>query len=207
MERFHHQLKVALKATPEPTHRVKALPLVLLGIRAGLKQDIGCSTAELVYGTTLRLPGEFFSTNNEEHPDPTSYVTNLKHIMSHLQPPKARQVHRSAHVSDILSKCTHVFVRYDAVKKPLQQPYDGPFKVIKRTNKHFTVDCNGRQSVIAIDRLKPGRCRSHTRVFPFRIAPYTAPNRQSHSIWPASKMATETKRFVLQYCFTGGGVM
>ena len=154
VERFHRQLKVSLKATLEPTHWVKVLPLVLLGIRAGLKQDIGSSTAELVYETTLRLPGEF-STNNEEHPNPTSYVTNLKHIMSHLQPPKARQVHRSAHVSDILSKCTHVFVRYDAVKKPHQQPYDGPFKVIKRTNKHFTVDCNGRQSVISIDHLKP----------------------------------------------------
>ena len=53
IERFHHQLKATLKATPEPTHWVSALPLVLLGIRAGLKQDIGCSTAELVYGTTL----------------------------------------------------------------------------------------------------------------------------------------------------------
>ena len=52
--------------------------------------------------------------------------------MSHLQPPNAQQVHRSAHVSNILSKCTHVFVQYDAVKKPLQQPYDGPFKVIER---------------------------------------------------------------------------
>ena len=50
--------------------------------------------------------------------------------MSYLQPSKAQQVHRSAHVSDILSKCTHVFFRYDAVKKPLQQPYDGLLKVI-----------------------------------------------------------------------------
>ena len=75
--------------------------------------------------------------------------------MSNLHPPKARQVHRPLHVSDILSKCTHVFVRRDAVKKPLQQPYDGPFRVLTRTDKHFTVDCNGRHSVISIDRLKP----------------------------------------------------
>ena len=155
VERFHRQLKTSLKATPEPTNWVSALPLVLLGIRAGLKQDIGCSTAELVYGTTLRLPGEFFSLNNDKHPDPTSYVTKLKTIMSNLHPPKARQVHRPSHVSDILSKCTHVFVRRDAVKKPLQQPYDGPFRVLTRTDKHFTVDCNGRHSVISIDRLKP----------------------------------------------------
>ena len=155
VERFHRQLKASLKATPEPTNWVSALPLVLLGIRASLKQDMGCSTAELVYGTTLRLPGEFFSLNNDELPDPTSYVTKLKTIMSNLHPPKARQVHRPSHVSDILSKCTHVFVRRDAVKKPLQQPYDGPFRVLTRTDKHFTVDCNGRHSVISIDRLKP----------------------------------------------------
>ena len=138
VEHFHRQLKAAIKATPEPTHWVSALPLVLLGIRAGLKQDIGCSTAELVYGTTLRLPGEFFTTNNDEHPDPVSYVTKLKNIMSNLQAPAVRQVHRSSHVSDILPKCTHVVVRHDVVRKPLQQPYDGPFKVLTRTDKHFS---------------------------------------------------------------------
>jgi len=127
VERFHRQLKEALKATPEPTHWVSALPLVLLGIRAGLKQD---STAELVYGTTLRLPGEFFSVNTDEHPDPTSYVSKLKTIMSKLHPPKTRQVNRPSYVSDTLSTCTHVFVRRDTVKKSLQQPYDGPFKVL-----------------------------------------------------------------------------
>ena len=41
-------------------HVVDSLPLVLLGIRTALKDDLHCSTAELVYGTTLCLPGEFF---------------------------------------------------------------------------------------------------------------------------------------------------
>ena len=112
----------ALKATPEPTHWVSDLPLVLFGICAGLKQDIRCSTAELVYGTShtmLRLPGEFFSVNTDEHPDSTSYVSKLKTIMSKLHPPKTRQVNRPSYVSDTLSTCTHVFVRRDAVKKPL----------------------------------------------------------------------------------------
>ena len=130
VEHFHRQLKAALKATPEPTYWVSALPLVLLGICAGLKQDIQCSTAELVYGTTLRLPGEFFSVNTDEHPDPTSYVSKLKTIMSKLHPPKTRPVNRPSYVSDTLSTCTHVFVRRDTVKKPLQQPYNTPFKAL-----------------------------------------------------------------------------
>eukprot|EP00731_Ephydatia_muelleri_P009638 Em0005g224a len=43
---------------------------------------------------------------------------------------------------------------YDAIQPPLQQPYDGPFKVLHRTDKHFTLDINGRKEVITIDRLK-----------------------------------------------------
>ena len=39
------------------------LPLVLLGIRTALKEDLACTVAEMVYGVTLRLPGEFFAAS------------------------------------------------------------------------------------------------------------------------------------------------
>ena len=59
VECFHHQLKDALRAH-SGSYWVDILPVVLLGIRTSVKQDIGCSAAELVYDTTLRIPGEFF---------------------------------------------------------------------------------------------------------------------------------------------------
>ena len=55
-----------------------------------------------------------------------------------------------------------MFVRHDAVKKPLRQPYDGPFKVIRRHDKHFTLAVKGSQSVISIDRLKPAHLEEQT---------------------------------------------
>ena len=61
-ERFHRQLKAALKAQPQLHLWMDALPLVLLGIHTTLKEDIhnvASTAAEMVYGTTLRLPGEF----------------------------------------------------------------------------------------------------------------------------------------------------
>ncbi|VDP53011.1 unnamed protein product [Schistosoma margrebowiei] len=59
-EQFHCQLKSVLRAHEnEEWH--ETLPLVFLGIRTSLTADIQCSAAELVYGTTLRLPGEFFT--------------------------------------------------------------------------------------------------------------------------------------------------
>ena len=58
-------------------------------------------------------------------------------------------------MSNDLTTCTHVFVRHDAVKKPLQQPYDGPFQVLKRSDKHFTLKIKDKESVVSVDRLKP----------------------------------------------------
>ena len=60
IKRFHGH-KATLKAHIAPDNWMDTLPLVLLGIRTALKVDISSSAAEMVYGTTLRLPGEFFS--------------------------------------------------------------------------------------------------------------------------------------------------
>ena len=82
VERFHRQLKAALKAQPHPQHWTTSLPMVLLGVRTALKVDLGCTAAELVYGTSLRLPGDFFPTSASlSTPDPTTYVTSLKSMM------------------------------------------------------------------------------------------------------------------------------
>ena len=43
------------------------------------KQHLGCSTAELVYGTTLRIPGEFFAPGTDPlTSDPSTYAAQLK---------------------------------------------------------------------------------------------------------------------------------
>ena len=56
IERFHRQLKASLKCSSNSIKWTDSLPLVLLGICTAVKDDIQCTTAELVYGTTLRLP-------------------------------------------------------------------------------------------------------------------------------------------------------
>ena len=82
-----------------------------------LKDDLKSTTAELVHGITLRLPGEFFDNNNVDSFPDSSYVTKLKNMMIQLQPTQVRQQHKGRnYVSPHLTSCTHAFVRHDAVK-------------------------------------------------------------------------------------------
>ncbi|XP_037503093.1 uncharacterized protein LOC119377866 [Rhipicephalus sanguineus] len=132
------------------------LPLVLLGIRSSFKEDLGCTTAELVYGTTLRMPGEFVASASVATPDPDSYAQQLRFLFSRLRPCPSRDASSTdVFVSKDMATASHVFVRREGIRPSLTPPYDGPFKVLRRTEKTVTIELNGREEVVALDRVKP----------------------------------------------------
>jgi hypothetical protein len=57
VERTHCQLKDALRAQLEGPRWPEHLPWVLFGLRAAPKEDSDLSSAELVLGMLLTLPG------------------------------------------------------------------------------------------------------------------------------------------------------
>ena len=110
----------------------------------------------MIYGTTLRLPGDFFSAPTIE--DPSSFVSRLRSSMQHLQfVPTRWHGHPAVYLPPDLRTATHMYVRRDSHKPPLTRPYDGPFRVLRRFDKHFTLDINGKTKEITVDRLKPAK--------------------------------------------------
>ncbi|GFX13785.1 hypothetical protein TNCV_1718931 [Trichonephila clavipes] len=83
IEELHHPLKSAIKC--HATERwTEVLPIILLGLRASLKEDILCTPAELVFGTTIRLPGEMFDSSKPDD-DVVNFVSKLKsHMHNHF---------------------------------------------------------------------------------------------------------------------------
>lgn len=154
VERLHRQLKSALTARLDREHWVDHLPVVLLGLRAVLRRDLGCSTAELVYGAPLRLPGDLF-VPTASSPQPLEYLQCLQDCMQHLRPVPPRSSDHRIFVHPDLASSTHVFLRRDAVKAPLTPSYDGPYRVLNKTQKSATILLNGREEVVSLDRLKP----------------------------------------------------
>lgn len=54
-----------------------------------------------------------------------------------------------------LSNCRYIFLRYDAVRSTsLQALYGGPYDVMERREKTFTINGNGSHVRVNIDRVK-----------------------------------------------------
>ena len=157
VERFHRQLKAALTARLSTGAWVQELPWVLLGLRAMPKDDLGCSTAELVYGSTLRLPGEFVRDSASEVP--SERLNQLRETLANLMPTpprwqRATEQKDPAMIPGLLRGAKYVFVRVDAVKPDLSRQYEGPFRVLEAGPKTFKLLWNGKEDHVSVDRLK-----------------------------------------------------
>lgn len=153
IERWHRTLKTAIMAQ-ENRNWSDTLPLILLGLRSTIKLDLKATPAELTFGSTLKLPGEFLVSSNKNFD--TDFIQQLKTKMAELRTPNTSNHSKlNVFIHKDMKNCTHVFVRNDTVKASLQQPYDGPYVIVKRHDKTFEILINGRKSNISIDRLKP----------------------------------------------------
>ncbi|KMQ87563.1 gag-pol polyprotein [Lasius niger] len=155
VERFHRQLKGAIRCH-QTAAWTEVLPIILLGVRAAWKEDLQATPAEIVYGETIRLPGQFLhDQNNKPGEDTEDFIGRLKKNMQQLQSKIKRHGEKPTFVFKDLQTTPQVFVRHDAPSATFHPPYDGPYEVLNRSNKTFKLRINGKPVNISIDRLKP----------------------------------------------------
>ena len=110
----------------------------------------------MVYGQPLRLPGGFFSSSSDVTIHNSDFVSRLRSTIRKLRPISTkRHVGAATFIYKDLKTCSHVFLRHDAVRKPLQSPYDGPYLIQSRKDKTFDIDFGGKTVTVSLDRLKP----------------------------------------------------
>ena len=137
LERFHRQLKTALRARSTSPSWSSQLPLILLHLRATPRDDQPRSPAEAVYGAQLVLPGQLVGT--PEPPD--SFFSQLEVAMTGFQ--LVPVLHAQPAVSapqtppQQLLAATHVFVRRDGHHGPLECTCEGPYRVLQRSKHVF----------------------------------------------------------------------
>jgi hypothetical protein len=156
VERLHRQLKAAIMCHREPSW-TKILNAVLLGIRSAWKEDLQGCIAEMVYGQSLRHPGEFLvSPQHAQHMSPSAFIQSLRQQLADLRPTDGtRHGQKSIFVHKSLRDCKQVFLRHDAVRLGLQPPYDGPYPVVQRSERTMIIRVKGRDMTVSIERVKP----------------------------------------------------
>lgn len=180
VERMHRTLKAAITARCTNSNQwTKELPMVLLGLRSAIKEDTGFSPAQMTFGKSIRLPGDFFVQTGETIND-AEYTTKLMETLNNLRPaPREQADNRKCFIHKDLKNSEYVFVRRE-VKKPLTPPYEGPFKVVHRNSKHYTVQVGSRDVVISLDRLKPAYAITSTNPTDTTPPVITEPEQSRH---------------------------
>ena len=91
VECFHHQIKAALKAQPNPDAWMDTLPFILLGIQTAHKEDFSMTAAEMVYGTNLCVLGELISpTTRQVLCHASSFMNQMRAYLRNMQTTKPR---------------------------------------------------------------------------------------------------------------------
>ncbi len=170
VERFHRQLKNSLRSRLCGPDWSSHLPWVLLGLRAAPKEDSGTSSAEMVYGAALTLPGQFLSV---PEPPAEDFLTSLQEIVRGFQPPPMRLPPRRSEVPGELLRARFVFVRRECSGSSLEPLFDGPFEVERS---------GGKSEAITVDRHKPylGEAPPTVAVLPRKGRPPASSMKETH---------------------------
>ena len=162
VERFHRSLKASLMASSDNTsgNWVEEFPMVLLRLLSIVKEGLGTSAAEAVYGEPLRLPGSIVLTSTDP-PSPACVDDVRRHTYgSSFIPATCHGSKGFSRGLDGLQAASRILFRQDQVRSPLTRLYKVPYRVISRSRDYFTLDLDGQEDSVLISRLIP--CRSLT---------------------------------------------
>lgn len=186
VERFHRTLKAGLRSHCNNRSWLDSLPLVMLGIRTSLN-DKAFTPAQMVYGSGLELPSQYFTpatASNERTPE---FVDRLFSEVRRYSAP-ARRHNAIWHIPEDLRTATHVWVRNDAPRDTLQERYRGPYRVISMDTNTATVDYNGSQEKITLHRIKPAHLATNADQPEEQQPTTTAPPTTAPPVWAVGKV-------------------
>ena len=154
VERAIRTIKTALTAKLDSANWVFHLSSIILSLNTMFKEDLQGSSAELLFGQCLRLPGDLISPTHENQNASSSDIIDTTES---LHPTSTRVKQKKLiFLPKTLNDCTHIFIKDDPIYPNLCPAYSGPYLVIDRNNDVFKVIKRGKLISIGINNVKPG---------------------------------------------------
>lgn len=128
--------------------------MVLLHLRAAVKNDLKYAHFELAFGTLPVLPGTILPRNElVMEPEIFAHAFQTVNFPDPTQP-RWHKADRVRNVKFEFSKSNQVLVKRE-VKRPLETTYTGPHQIISKHDRSFKVKMNREEKIIWLERLKP----------------------------------------------------
>ncbi|XP_012934556.1 uncharacterized protein LOC106011014 [Aplysia californica] len=148
-ESVHNLARPGVKATV----KLISEKFVWHGLRR--QDDLGYSSAELVYGELLIVPGDPLPSEASAW-SATDFLTAFRAKVQFTRPrPAIQHCDPVTYFQPSLLTAKYVYIRSTTVKSSHQRPYKGPYMVLAPGEKTFLLDIGGRTERISVDRLKP----------------------------------------------------
>jgi hypothetical protein len=160
VERFHRCLKDSLRARLASSDWVDHLPWVLLGIRSSIPLEGGLSPAEAVMGCQPLLPSQYLPVGEPLLEsflnEPRASFLKTPRPVTHKNTPLPVSLPPELLMTDF------VLIRKDVNSPPLSQPYDGPYRVLRRSLHSFQLQVGFKTEEVSTHRLKVCRATADT---------------------------------------------
>lgn len=156
IENYHRKLKNSLRALRDDRWLDRLL-LVILAWNNAVREDGLFSPSQIVFGSQLLLPGDFFEKPQDQPKRPSiELMRSYMEEMTNLRTPETAG-HQNRYTNIVipdLMKSNFVF-ELDSHRTGLNQTYKGPFEVIERNEKYFKIRRPSGIDSVSTDRLKP----------------------------------------------------
>jgi hypothetical protein len=133
------------------------LPWVLLGLRAAPRDDTGVSAAETTLGVQLTLPGQLLEESAVAAGQLAQELRADRQLASPVPLRPRSYVQAAAGAPGALEEAEWVFVRKGGVSPPLAAKFDGPYKVVSKSDIYFVIKVGDKLDSVSVDRLKSYR--------------------------------------------------
>ena len=158
LENYHHKLKNSLRALADPDWATR-IPMIVLIWNNVIREDGLYSPSQIVFGTNLMLPGQFFDDEAMNTSMRAPNAELIRAFMKEIHGLRATDTnqHRNRYPGVIardLHSSKFVFEE-EYNRKGLQPNYRGPYEVISRDESFFTLDKPSGPSTVSIANLKP----------------------------------------------------
>ena len=153
VERLHSQMKSVLQGN---VNWVDRLFLCIFGLRTCYK-DLQSLSADLVFGAPLKRPGDMVYTTGLQTHEHSSFLSALRNHFNEIHTRQIRAPVTNVFVMPDLFTVSHVFLRHDGHGRGLQYTYDEPYKVLRSSDKTFTILHSGQEEKRSLHRSLEAR--------------------------------------------------